>query len=236
MHSTLKVHPSPRAGLTLLELIVVISILSLLLALLIPAVQQVRESARIKLCQNHLRQTALAVHQHAEARGNLPAIYNGAPLLNGVPLKQPRHALDEFHFHSWRTPLLPFLEQTPLSQRLDMTAFATARVNQPAINVPVGTFLCPSSSLTLKNVPHVLEFKDGQTSTELIGTAARSDYEIILGVQFPGFHSHPYWLMKGIEFGAWGEPSYEDDPSGGNIPHTCCPTVSGSYVWPAGMA
>ena len=191
-----------HAAFTLVELLVVLSVIGVLMALLLPAIQAARESGRRTTCLNNLHQLGLASHSYEGAHGSLPSLYNG------TFLPQPRNGLDEFHFHSWRTALLPQLEQTALWGALDLSLPATDVKNQPAINQELDVAVCPSTANTTAIVLEVMGFNDGKPSVVKIGTAARSDYEVIAGLHVdPGGGTD----MSVIRFGAWGEPTYDID-------------------------
>src|SRR5437667_2508123 len=99
---------STRRGFTLIELLVVIAIIGVLIGLLLPAVQKVREAANRITCQNNLKQMALAIHNYENANGQFPPTYLDA--LAGSPPG-----------HSWAPYLFPYLEQGNLVRTYDFT-------------------------------------------------------------------------------------------------------------------
>ena len=98
-----------RRGFTLVELLVVITIIGILIALLLPAVQAAREAARLAQCQNHLKQLALGCVQHCERQGYFPS--------NGWSWRwvgDPDRGFDEKQLGGWIYNILPYIEQGPL--------------------------------------------------------------------------------------------------------------------------
>ena len=132
------VHQQPdasRRGFTLIELLVVIAIIGILIALLLPAVQQAREAARRSQCKNNLAQIALATLNYEMAHGVLPS---GCINSDGPIVSTP----DGYHM-SWTVHLLPYLDQSYLYQEIDFSKGAyeqEERINE--INMSV--FECPS--------------------------------------------------------------------------------------------
>lgn len=165
-----------RNGITLLECVVVIAIIGVLLAILIPATQNVRESSRRVTCQNNLRQISVAIQNHESAHKQLPSLYNG-----NFITQQPTTG-DEFHFHSWRVALLPSLDQAVLYERIDQGRAATDPQNLPNLATSLPVFLCPSTNNPSGNVPEIGVHNPTGLRTVFIGPAARSDYEAVTGL------------------------------------------------------
>lgn len=196
--------PGRRSGLTLVEVLVVASILALAAVLAIPAVQGARESARRAACQNQLKQVGLALQGHASEKGMLPSLYNGGFL------PMPRGARDEFHFHSWRTTLLPYLEAAPVVAALNFALPSTWPANRTAVNVGLAVFVCPSTSNPTRVVPDIREWDPTIFPTNKVGTAARADYEAVGAIQVAPqtkISTH----LDCYEFGPWGEPTYNTE-------------------------
>ena len=151
----MRFHSGPRRAFTLIELLVVIAIIAILIGLLLPAVQKVREAAARMKCSNNLKQLALAVHNYESAYGSLP------PAIVNTGTRTPIPGLNEYLYaptpatggiyahHGFLSVMLPYIEQGNVLMAAaggyNYTKDWNDPVNQPATSIRIPTYECPSS-------------------------------------------------------------------------------------------
>ena len=129
-----------RRGFTLIELLVVIAIIGLLVALLLPAIQASRESARRAQCLDHMKQLGIALHHYADAHLRLPPA-STSPVDVGVW----NYAFDPtVHLHSWAGLILPYIEEGSLHGTMNFGVSSLDPVNRAAAATIVPVYRCPS--------------------------------------------------------------------------------------------
>lgn len=142
-----------REGFTLVELLVVIAIIGILVGMLLPAVQMVRESARRTTCANNMRQLALAVHNFESSNMIFPVNQVGPGPSIGSGLYGPG-------YYSWLVPLLPFIEQDNVADGFDKSInngdghgyrMSDTHPNAASANTLIDTFLCGSDTPNTNN-------------------------------------------------------------------------------------
>ena len=176
------------AGFTLVELLVVITIIGILIALLLPAVQAAREAARRAQCSNNLKQIALAMHNYHSAHNCFPP--------GGVHVP-PDNPSDDTEYNSpscdranWGIAILPQLEQQALFDQYNHEIPNTDAANLPVLRSLLGVMICPSDTAT----------KTLHDPTQLdVGEIAPGSYKGVAGKRC--------WSDNGF----WDYPPYYDD-------------------------
>jgi len=156
-----------RRGFTLIEVLVVIAIIAILIGLLLPAVQKVREAAARIRCANNLKQLALALHNYHDEQGTFPP-----PYVN----KGGSYENSGFGFtHGWAPFILPYIEERPLYAlyRWDVPQYAPE--NQPVEARQLRIFQCPST-------PEQDRYFRGGVFAYFHTQGACGDYNLTLGV------------------------------------------------------
>jgi prepilin-type N-terminal cleavage/methylation domain-containing protein/prepilin-type processing-associated H-X9-DG protein len=128
-------------GFTLMELLVVIAILAVLIGLLLPAVQKVREAASRIHCANNLKQLGLALHGYHDAHGKFPPGQVSGQDLGGLPEAGVTQAVN----HGWGPFILRFIERQDLADRYRWDLNVSDPLNQPVVTTQLKIFQCPSA-------------------------------------------------------------------------------------------
>lgn len=129
---------STRKGFTLIELLVVIAIIGVLVALLLPAVQQAREAARRTQCKSNLKQAGLALHNYHDTHLAFPPGY----------VYRPGTQSENASGFAWGAMILPYVDQSPLYAQFNWNVPVWNAANEPARTRHLNVFLCPSDPVS----------------------------------------------------------------------------------------
>jgi prepilin-type N-terminal cleavage/methylation domain-containing protein len=134
-------NPARRFGFTLIELLVVIAIIGVLIGLLLPAVQKVREAANRLKCQNNLHQIGLALHAYHGDHCSLPSGYRWLPVTPDDPTRTNPG-------WGWGALLLPYIEQDNLHNQINFKSAVGDPSNTSVRRTMLPLFVCPSDRST----------------------------------------------------------------------------------------
>src|SRR5437660_1646014 len=163
------------AGFTLIELLVVIAIIGVLIGLLLPAVQKVREAANRMTCSNNLKQMGLALMTYSDTFNQFPPAWDYEP--PNPPTRKTAVV------HSWCIFILPYLEQETLYKQYDFNQPLYNPPNSTVVQTKLKVFQCPSAPNPgrIYSFPVPAGVLPGVPGGTL--TASASDYAIITGVR-----------------------------------------------------
>ena len=183
---------SQRRGFTLVELLVVIAIIGILIGMLLPAVQQVREAANRTQCANNVRQLSLAVLNYESAHMQFPPGWNSQSDVDTTP------------GWGWAAIVLPFIEQDNLASQIDFQSSITAPINQDVLGTVITSHLCPSDP-----DPEVVNLN--QATPAPVGSGGGSGTRS--AVQSSG---DDLTISRSNYSGVFGNLEISDDPFSGN--------------------
>lgn len=154
-----------RNAFTLVELLVVIAIIGVLIGITLPAVQAVREAARLTSCKNNVKQISLAVVNYESANSRMPPGWKTTAGSNTEP------------GWGWMSFCLKYMEESAVSDRLVFDASVIDPINEPYVSLPISNHLCPTS--TVDSPTFKLETVDAPNSEYL--EISRSHYAGTIG-------------------------------------------------------
>lgn len=161
-----------RPAFTLIELLVVIAVIGIITALLLPAVQMARESARRAQCSNNMKQIGIAVNHYEQQYGYFPPGCTECYLQLQLQFHEKRHA--------WSALILPFMEQENLWRQLDINIRFNDEANKPATSTVVPTYLCPSTTNRMEDRREHFT-TDGMACTDYGGNFGKAGWDPNIG-------------------------------------------------------
>lgn len=181
-----------RKAFTLVELLVVIAIIGILIGMLLPAVQQVREAARRINCSNNIRQMGLALMNYESSFGSLPPGWTTFDV--ATPVEEPGWG--------WSAVILPYMEGQNIQDRIDFDIAIDDPFHEEIIQETLPVFLCPSEVAdSLVNLDtHI----DGHS------------HSLVLRHDAPDGGHEDLWVGRSNYSGVFGSNEIEDNPAAGN--------------------
>lgn len=161
-----------RRGLTILELLVVFAVIAVLVALILPAVQAARESARRVECSNHLKQIGIALHSYHELLGALPPGWRDDHLMHSA--------------YAWSNGLLPFLEQNAVFNEINFSKPLDAPEHLVMAERRVPALRCPSDI-----APPLFALYEHNDPSNFLMDLPHSNYVGVFGTLDPDGTSDP---------------------------------------------
>jgi prepilin-type N-terminal cleavage/methylation domain-containing protein/prepilin-type processing-associated H-X9-DG protein len=174
------VRVSRSRGFTLIELLVVIAIIAILIGLLLPAVQKVREAAARMDCSNKLKQIGLALHGYNDVYKHLPG-GNVWRTTTG-----PIIGTQNYYAENWAIEILPYIEQDPLYKKYDHTLQNYDPVNLLVVQTSIPVYNCPSDP----NINVVTKPESGNGSGVIY---AVSSYRAVGGMTNVTGNGNAFW-------------------------------------------